>query len=89
MKITYNKNSDTFGITDLSFDKINDLKCFILSAGISSVIERFRLQCKEVYTNREDTFWCEHDIRNSKKIIRLGRELKKSIQRKFNELYNN
>lgn len=88
MDIMYNKESGEFSITGMYFEEMNDLVCRVLYAGIKANKERFKKQVKEVYTNREGTYWNEYDIRSSKKTIRMGDELASKIQDKFNELYH-
>lgn len=88
MDIMYNKETREFSITGMDFEEMNDLVCRILYVGIKANKERFKNQVKEVYTNRENTYWSEYDIRSSKKTIRMGEELASKIQDKFNELYH-
>ena len=88
MNVIYDKESGEFSITGMRFEEMNDLVCRILCAGIKANKERFKKQVKEVYTNREETYWNEYDIRSSKKTIRMGEELASKIQNEFNELYH-
>lgn len=88
MDIMYNKESGEFSITGMYFEEMNDLLCRTLYAGMKASKERFKNQVKEVYTNREETYWSEYDIRSSKKTIRMEEELVGKIQEKFNELYH-
>ena len=88
MEIMFNEESGEFSITGMYFPEMNDLLCRTLYAGMKASKERFKKQVKEVYTNREDTYWNEWDIRSSKKTIRMEEELIAKIQDKFNELYH-
>lgn len=87
MNIRYNKETREFSITGMCFEEMNDLVCRILYVGVKANKERFKKQVKEVYTNREETYWSEDDLRSSKKTIRMGKELASKIQGKFDELY--
>lgn len=88
MDIIYNEESREFSITGISFEKMNDLLCRTLYVGLKTSKERFKNQVKEVYTNREETYWSEYDIRSTKKTIRMEKELIAKIQGKFDELYH-